>query len=808
MSIEKPIEKPIDELTPDAATPSRVFDVEHVLAGLTLEEKASLLSGLDFWTTQPVGREGVTVPGVMVTDGPHGLRKQADSPDHLGLGNSVPATCFPTAATLGSTWDPALLRRVGEALGRETRANDVAVLLGPGINIKRSPLNGRNFEYLSEDPVIAGELGAALVAGVQSQGVGTSLKHFAANNQEADRMRVSADVDERTLREIYLAGFERVVKQAQPWTVMCSYNKINDVYASQNHWLLTEVLRDEWGFEGLVMSDWGAVRDRVAAVAAGLDLEMPASGGRTDAEVVAAVRDGSLDEAVVDVAARRVLHLVARALPALDSARAAAAGPAAGPAGYDADAHHALAREAAAAGTVLLKNDGVPVGGAADSSADGAADREAAAPLLPLASGDGVAVVGELARTPRYQGAGSSQVNPTRLDDALTALRAATGADVPFAAGYTVDGADLGSGTDEAALRAQAVEVARAAGTVLVFLGLPASYESEGFDREHMDLPAEQVALLEAVAAVNPRIVVVLANGSAVSVAAWQHLAPAVVEGWLGGQAGGSGVVDVLLGAVNPAGRLAETLPLRLVDNPSYGNFPGELGHVRYGEGVLVGYRWYDARQADVAYPFGHGLSYTTFAYDGVAAEALAPGSDPAADDAAVRVRVTVTNTGELPGAEVVQVYVGDPVAQVLRPERELKAFAKVDLAPGESRELTFDLTARDLSYWHPVLRRWVVEGGEFVVSVGASSRDLRGSATVVVDGDDVRLPLAELSTVAEAIDHPVVGPQVDALVHGGAVADDMLGMIGDMPLAVVADFGMAGFDRARLATLLAEANA
>lgn len=779
----------IEELTPDAAAPGRVFDVERVLAGLTLEEKASLLSGQDFWTTQPVTRDGAAgsagsaavVPSVMVTDGPHGLRKQADSPDHLGLGSSVPATCFPTAVTLGSTWDPALVRRVGEALGRETRANDVAVLLGPGINIKRSPLNGRNFEYLSEDPVIAGELGAALVAGVQSQGVGTSLKHFAANNQEADRMRVSADVDERTLREIYLAGFERVVERAQPWTVMCSYNRINGVYASQNHWLLTEVLRDEWGFAGLVMSDWGAVRDRVAGVAAGLDLEMPASGGRTDAEVVAAVRDGSLDEAVVDVAARRVLQLVARSLPALDA-----------PGTYDADAHHALAREAAAAGTVLLTN----------APADGA-------PLLPLASGDGVAVVGELARSPRYQGAGSSQVNPTRLDDALTALRTATGAEVPFAAGYTVDGADLGSGTDEEALRAEAVEVARAAGTVLVFLGLPASYESEGFDREHLDLPAGQVALLEAVAAVNPRVVVVLANGSAVSVAPWQHLAPAVVEGWLGGQAGGSGVVDVLLGTVNPAGRLAETLPLRLADNPSYGNFPGELGHVRYGEGILVGYRWYDARQADVAYPFGHGLSYTTFAYDGVAAEVLGSAAGHVADgDPVVRVRARVTNTGERAGAEVVQVYVGDPAAQVLRPERELKAFAKVDLAPGEVRELTFDLTARDLAYWHPVLRRWVVEGGEFVVSVGASSRDLRGSATVVVDGDDVRLPLAELSTVAEAIDHPVVGPRIDALVHGGAVADDMLGMIGDMPLAVVADFGLAGLDRAGLQALLSEANA
>lgn len=749
-------------------------DVDHVLAGLTLEEKASLLSGLDFWNTQPVVRDGrVLVPSVMVTDGPHGLRKQAETADHLGLGNSVPATCFPTAAALGSTWDHELLHRVGEALGRETRANDVAVLLGPGINIKRSPLCGRNFEYLSEDPVISGELGAALVAGIQSQGVGTSLKHYAANNQEADRMRVSADVDERTLREIYLAGFERVVKTAQPWTVMCSYNKVNDVYASQNHWLLTEVLRDEWGFEGVVVSDWGAVRDRVAAVAAGLDLEMPATGGRTDADVVAAVREGRLDEAVVDQAARRVLRLVARAQPAL-----------AEPGSYDAEAHHALAREAAAAGTVLLRNE--PVDGA---------------PLLPLAGGDGLAVIGELARTPRYQGAGSSQVNPTRLDDALSALREATGADVPFAAGYTVDGADHGSGTDTEALRAEAVEVARAAQTVVVFLGLPASYESEGYDREHLDLPAEQVLLLDAVAAVNPRVVAVLSNGSAVAIAPWRELTPAIVEGWLGGQAGGSAVADVLLGAVNPSGRLGETIPLRLEDNPSYGNFPGEHGHVRYGEGLLVGYRWYDARRVEVAYPFGHGLSYTAFAYDDVAAVVTGAGAE-----AGVRVTVRVTNTGERAGADVVQVYVADPQAQVQRPERELKAFAKVLLEAGESREVAFDLDARDLAYWHPVLRRWAVEGGEFIVSVGASSRDLRGTVSVQVEGEDVRLLLRPLSTVAEALDDPRVGAQVRELVYGGGVPDDLLGMVGDMPLVVIADFGMAGFDHERLTALLAAA--
>jgi len=760
--------------------PGQALDVDALLATLTLEEKASLLSGLDFWNTQRVERDGQTlVPEVMVTDGPHGLRKQSAAADHLGIGDSVPATCFPTAAALGSTWDRGLLRRVGEALGRETRANDVAVILGPGVNIKRSPLCGRNFEYFSEDPLVAGELATPLVAGIQSQGVGTSLKHFAANNQEADRMRVSADVDERTLREIYLPAFERVVTGAQPWTVMCSYNKVNGTYASQDPWLLTEVLRDEWGFEGLVVSDWGAVRDRVAGVAAGLDLEMPSSGGRTDAQVVEAVRAGRLTEAEVDTAVRRVLELVSRSQPAL-----------ADPGSFDVAAHHALAREAAAAGTVLLRNE--PVGAGDD-----------AAPLLPLdARAEGLVVVGELARTPRYQGAGSSQVNPTRLDALLTALGEAAGRDVPFAPGYTVG---EGPATDRTAaeLVAEAVDLARGAGTVVVALGLPAAYESEGYDREHIDLPGDQVALLEAVAAVNPRVVVVLSNGSVVSVAGWQQHAPAIVEAWLGGQAGGSGVVDVLIGAVNPSGRLTETIPVRLEDTPAFGNFPGELGHVRYGEGLLVGYRWYDARDLEVAYPFGHGLSYTRFAHDDVTATVTRTGAD-----AAVRVSVRVTNAGERAGAEVVQVYVGDPASQVSRPERELAAFERVVLEPGASQVVTLDLDARALSYWHPVLRRWVVEGGEFVVSVGASSRDLRGTVSVDVEGEDVTLPLHDLSTVAEALAHPVVGERVRAFVHGGAVADDMMGMIGDMPLVVIADFGMAGFDRAALDALVEAANA
>ncbi|WP_034648249.1 glycoside hydrolase family 3 C-terminal domain-containing protein [Cellulomonas sp. HZM] len=737
------------------------FDVERVLAGLTLEEKASLTSGADFWHTKAVG----DVPAIMVSDGPHGLRKQPDDVDHLGLGGSVPATCFPTAAALGSSWDPALLRRVGEALGRETRANDVAVLLGPGVNIKRTPLCGRNFEYVSEDPFVAGRLAAAVVEGIQSQGVGTSLKHFAANNQETDRMRVSADVDERTLREIYLPAFEHVVTTVQPWTVMCAYNKLNGTYASQHEWLLTTVLRDEWGFEGLVVSDWGAVHDRVAALAAGLDLQMPSAGTRPDEQVVAAVRAGELPEEVLDQAVRRVLALVARS-------------PQEPVDGFDVDAHHALAREAAAAGAVLLKNDEV----------DGA-------PLLPLGGTDGVLVVGEFARTPRYQGAGSSQVNPTRLDTALDSL-----GDVAFEPGFTIAGGPDG---DDEALRHTAVEAARGAGTVVAFLGLPGPDESEGYDRPRLGLPDNQVAALAAVAAVNPRVVVVLANGSAVSLSDWRDHAPAILETWLGGQAGGSAVVDLLLGRVAPAGKLTETIPHRIEDTPAFGNFPGEQGHVRYGEGVLVGYRWYDARHDDVAYPFGHGLSYTSFAYSDVTAAVSGAGAD-----ARVDVAVTVTNTGTRAGAEVVQVYVGDPVAQVQRPVRELKGFAKVALEPGSSTEVRISLDARALAYWHPKLSRWVVEGGDFVIDVAASSRDVRGSVTVAVDGEPTYGEIDEMSTIGEWLAHPVGREVLQPLLvlpEGMPPLDDtMEAMMLDMPARTLIDFGIAPVTYEELDALVA----
>ncbi len=691
--------------------------VQEQLAALTLEEKVALLDGADFWHTEPVERVGV--PGIMVADGPHGLRKQADEADHLGLNRSVPATCFPPAAGLASTWDVALLDRVGEALARECRAQGVSVLLGPGVNMKRTPLCGRNFEYFSEDPALAGDLAAALVTGLQRHGIGASLKHYAANNQETDRMTVSADVDERTLREIYLPAFERVVTAAQPWTVMCAYNRVNGVYAGENRWLLTEILREQWGFEGLVVSDWGAVSRRDACLAAGLDLEMPSSGGSGARVILDAVRAGTLSEADVDGAAARVLALVGRSQPALAPGQS-----------FDADAHHALAREAAAASAVLLKND---------------------AAILPLAPhGGAVAVIGEFARSPRFQGAGSSQVNPTRVDTALDALRSALpGRDVRFAPGFTI-----GSDAADPALVEEAVRAAADAEVAVVFLGLPPSYESEGYDRAHMDLPAHQIDLLHAVADANPEVVVVLSNGSVVTVAPWQDRARAVLEGWLLGQAGGSATADLLTGAVNPSGKLAETIPVRYTDNPTIGAFPGEHGHVRYGEGLLIGYRWYDAHRLPVAYPFGHGLSYTTFDYRDLAVEVRADGDEPE-----VTVTLTVTNTGERAGQETVQLYVSDPQSSVYRPEQELRAFAKVALDPGASTPVTFSLGARAFAFWHGGAARWVVEGGEFGVRVGASSRDIRLTGTVTLRGQDVRTPLTAESTADAWLDHPQAGP-------------------------------------------------
>ncbi|HEX6757742.1 MAG TPA: glycoside hydrolase family 3 C-terminal domain-containing protein [Propionibacteriaceae bacterium] len=737
------------------------------LSELTLEEKASLCLGSDFWHTVPVERLGI--PPIMLSDGPHGLRAQLEEADHVGIGGSAPATCFPTASALGSSWNLELFRAVGEALGREAKRLGISVVLGPGINIKRSPLCGRNFEYVSEDPWLSGELATAMVHGTQSQGIGTSLKHYAANNQEDDRLRVSAEVDERSLREIYLPAFERVVKLSQPWTVMCAYNKVNGIYCSEHHWLLTEVLREEWGFEGLVVSDWGAVHDRVAALKAGLDLEMPPNLGVSDTAIVAAVRDGSLEESILDESASRVLYLVDRSQPALHEDTS-----------FDPDDHHALARRAAHESAVLLKNDGN---------------------VLPLEPepGSTVAVIGEFARTPRYQGAGSSQVNPTRLDVPLDELQSALAgrADVRFAAGF-------GTGTTESEeqLLQEAVELARGADHVLVFLGLPGEDESEGFDRIHIDLPANQLVLLHALAEVHDRLIVILANGGVVRVSTWEDRVAAILECWLSGQAAGGAAVDLLLGVANPSGKLAETIPIRLQDNSSYLNFPGEEGIVQYGEGIFIGYRAYDRLIQPVSYPFGFGLSYTNFRIDDVQVSATGSVAD---GDLAVTVTASVSNTGQRAGAEVVQVYVGDIEASVARPLRELKRFVKVHLEPGETRQVSCQLDERAFAFWSRRFERWVVESGEFMIAVGSSSRDLVATETITLDAPRLSLPLGPDSTLHEWLEDERGRELVSKRDMRLLQDPELIKVIGTMPMHTLAAFQGMALSHDELEELIAE---
>jgi len=731
------------------------LDIDHLLTELTLEEKASLTSGSSFWYTAPVERLGI--PKIMVSDGPHGLRAQPGEGDHLGLGGSLPATCFPTASAVASTWNPDLLRRIGQALAQEARACNLSVILGPGVNMKRSPLCGRNFEYFSEDPFLAGELAVGIVNGIQSREVGTSVKHYAANNQETDRLRVDAQVDERTLREIYLPAFERVVRTEQPWTVMCSYNKVNGQSASENVWLLDTVLRGEFGFEGLVVSDWGAVYHRVPALLAGTDLEMPPAVGRSPEAVVAAVQSGEVPTEVLDARVREVLELVAKGMPVLDLDES-----------FDADAHHTLAREAAAESVVLLKNDGV----------------------LPLPADAKIGVVGEFARKPRFQGAGSSQVNPTHVDALLDELSAVYG-EVAFAAGY-----GLGETGDDAALLADAERVAASAQTVVMVIGLPGADESEGFDRTHMNLPANQLAALVTVAAANPNVVVVLVNGSTVVLGEVTPHAKALVEAWLGGQAAGGAIADVLTGRVNPSGRLAETIPHRLEDNSSHLNFPGDSQVVRYGEGLFIGYRGYDQAHRDVAFPFGFGLSYTTFTMSDLQVATRGSVSD---GTLAATVTVTVTNTGTVPGAEVVQVYVADVESSVARPVRELKGFAKVFLESDASQSVSIVLDQRAFSFWSTKLRRWVVEAGDFEIGVGPSSRHLPLSVTVSIEAPRLAEPLSRDSTLQEWMADPSGRRLIEREVAGGQPAavleDELINVIGTMPMSTLANFGGMSLD-------------
>ena len=657
------------------------MDVRGLIQKMTLEEKAGLCSGLDSWHTKPVERLGV--PSIMVSDGPHGLRKQIGD----GANDSISAVCFPTGCAVAASFDRTLFERLGDALGRECRAEDVAIVLGPAINMKRSPLCGRNFEYLSEDPYLAGEEAAAYVAAIQRHDVGVCVKHFALNNQEYRRMSQSSDADERTMREIYLAAFETVVKKAKPWTLMCSYNRINGVLASENHWLLSDVLRDEWGFDGFVMSDWGAAGDRAKGLIAGLELEMPSSGGVGDTQIVNAVRSGQLDEAILDRACERMLTIHARYLESAIPTES-----------WDLEEDDALSGELAEECMVLLKNEGV----------------------LPLQKGMSVAFIGEFAEKPRFQGGGSSHINAAKITSALSAAKGIE--NINYARGFSIERDE----TTDAWLQ-EAVDAAKNAEVAVVFVGLPDTYECEGYDRTHMRLPNCQDQLTEAVVAANPNTIVVLQNGSPVEMP-WITRVKGVLEAYLSGQASGRAIVRILFGDANPSGRLPETFPKQLEDNPSYPFFGGDDQRTEYREGVFVGYRYYDKKKMDVLFPFGHGLSYTTFTYKNLMLD-----KNEMNDTDTLTVTVDVTNTGERYGKEVVQLYVADVISTAIRPVRELKRFEKVALAPGETRTVSFELGKRAFAYYEMRLHDWHVESGEFLIQIGRSSRNIVLEAPVTV---------------------------------------------------------------------------
>jgi beta-glucosidase len=733
-------------------------DIQTIISKMTLEEKAALCTGATFWSSTAIERLGV--PSMIVTDGPHGVRR---TPDLTSIAEeSLPATCFPTASCLASSWDVDLLHKVGEALAEECIALNVNVLLGPSNNMKRTPLCGRNFEYFSEDPFLSGEMAASWINGIQSRGVGASLKHYAANNQEYQRFTINAEIDERTLREIYLPAFETAVKKSQPWTVMCCYNKVNGTYGSEHHHLLSEILKDEWGFEGLVVSDWGAVHDRVAALKGGLDWEMPGPKPWRVQAVINAVRSGELDEALLDESVRRILRIVFKAVET----------PKGGT--FDVDAHHALARKVAAEGMVLLKNNGI----------------------LPLQNTGRIAVIGRGAETPHFQGGGSSHIHPTRIAIPYQELAALAGnAELAYAQGYPADD------SSQPELIDQAVALARNADIALLYIALPRFKESEGYDRPDMLLTTQQVALIKAVTAVQPKNVVILNSGAPVEMSEWIDGCAAVLQGWMMGQAGGGAVADLLFGVVNPSGKLAETFPIRLADTPAYINYPGGNSQVRYGEGLYIGYRYYDAKDVAVQFPFGHGLSYTTFAYTNPHLS-----SSSFKDTDGLTVSVDVTNTGQIAGKEIVQVYVHDRKSTLARPPKELKGFSKVSLAPGEKKTVTITLDFRSFAYYHPGYQQWITEDGEFDILIGASSADIRHTLTAALQSSlDLPCRLDSTSTIQEWLDdrrgrvvmEPYYQQMMAEMARTMGISDhdhegigmDMSGFMLDMPFVSILEF-------------------
>ena len=741
-------------------------DLKKIVSQMTLEEKAGMCSGLDFWHLKHVDRLGI--PEVMVSDGPHGLRKQDDKGDHLGMNDSIKAVCFPPAALSACSFDRKLMERMGKTIGKEAQANDVSVVLGPAVNIKRSPLCGRNFEYYSEDPYLAGEIAAAFVNGVQSQHVGTSIKHFAANNQEYHRMSNSSEADERTLREIYFPAFETAVKKAQPYTFMCSYNQINGTFASENKWLLTDVLRGDWGFKGYVMSDWGAVNDRVKGLKAGLELEMPSSNGANDALIVQAVKNGSLKEEILDQAVERILRII---FEYADNRT---------PQEFTMEKDHEEARHIAEESMVLLKN------------------------------AEKVAFIGGFAKKPRFQGGGSSHINCFKITNALDSVP--SDAQVIYAEGFPAD-KDLYDDT----LAAEALKVAGEADKVVIFAGLPDSFESEGYDRSHMRLPDCQNRLIAEILKVQPNAVIVLHNGSPVEMP-WLNDVKGLLEAYLGGQAGGTAVANILYGKVNPSGKLAETMPLKLSDNPSYLNF-GSGEKVEYREGVFVGYRYYDTKEMDVAYPFGYGLSYTTFAYSNLNIS----NGNPTEKDT-ISVSVDVTNTGDMTGKEVVQLYVKDCTNSAIRPEKELKGFEKVALDPGETKTVTMELDKRSFAWYNTDLHDWFAASGEYKILIGASSRDIRLESKIQLNSSqEIPLHVHMNTTLGELFRNPKTAETAKKLtasylsiLNGGeesvsdaaseAISEEMtLAMTDSMPLRALMSFGE--FSREELLDIVEKLN-
>lgn len=745
-------------------------DLKKIVSEMTLEEKAGMCSGLDFWHLKEV--EHLGIPKVMVSDGPHGLRKQDEKGDHLGINDSIKAVCFPPAVLSACSFDRGLMEEMGKAIGREAQANDVSVVLGPAVNIKRSPLCGRNFEYYSEDPYLAGEIAAAFVKGVQSQHVGTSIKHFAANNQEYRRMSSSSEVDERTPREIYFPAFETAVKKAQPYTFMCSYNQINGTFASENKWLLTDVLRGEWGFKGYVMSDWGAVNDRVKGLEAGLELEMPASGGDNDAMIVKAVKDGALEEKILDQAVERILRII---FEYADHRK---------PQEFTMEKDHEEAQHIAEESMVLLKNENH---------------------ILPLKTSEKAAFIGGFARNPRFQGGGSSHINCFKTTNVLDSVPC--DAQVVYAEGFPAD-----RDFYDKALADEAVKAAAEADKAVIFAGLPESFESEGYDRSHMRLPECQNRLITEILKVQPNTVIVLHNGSPVEMP-WLGEIKGLLETYLGGQAGGAAAANILYGKINPSGKLAETMPLKLSDNPSYLNFGGGE-KVEYREGIFVGYRYYDTKEMDVAFPFGYGLSYTTFAYSNLKLSM----ENPTEKDT-VMVSADITNTGKSAGKEVVQLYIRDLTGSAIRPEKELKGFEKVFLEPGETKTVTMELNKRSFAWYNTELHDWFAASGDYEILVGASSRDIRLTETLHLNSSQ-RLPMhvhmnttlgdllrnPETAEAAKKLIQKYLSGEAGSEAASEAVSEEMtMAMTDSMPLRAL--MGFAGVSRKELDSVIEKLN-